>query len=143
MNRAHHDEDGGQLDDSETTEVFAKPLAPPTGWDDPNTPLHFALDTHERNFLREKLRNVRRPDGELSLLANLVSKKATFAVEPDSRLPADLDKYADEVDREALAIARDAAHLAAIGRMVYGALVERLREQEGISSERTIQRAIG
>ena len=139
MHRAPQDDDGGQLDDSETTEVFAGLVTQPTRWDDPNTPLNFALDARERNFLREKLRNVRRPDGELSLLARLVIGKATFAVEPGSPLPAGLDKYADAADMEALSVARDAAHLAAIGRMVYGALVEALRNEEGVSTEHTFR----
>ena len=139
LNRAAQDDDGGQLDDSESTEVFSGLVPPPTRWDDLNTGLTFALDTRERNFLREKLRNVRRPDGELSLLARLVIRKAAFPLEPDSVLPAGLDEYADESDKEALPISRDAAHLAAIGRMVYGALVETLREEEGVSSDNTFR----
>ena len=137
--RAQQDDDGGQLDDSETTEVFAGLLPTPARWENPNAPLNFALETGERHYLREKLRNVRRPDGELSLLAHLVINNAMFALEPDLRLPASLDQYADDADRKALAVARDAAHLAAIGRMVYGALVESLREKEGVSTERTFR----
>ena len=139
MNRAPQDDDGGQLDDFETTEVFAGLVAPPTRWDDPDAPLNFELAPRERNFLREKIRNVRRPDGELSLLARLVIRKATFTLEPGSPLPAGLDEYADATDLEALAVARDAAHLAAIGRMVYGALVETLRQEEGVSTKRTFR----
>ena len=139
VKRSHQDDDRGPLDDFESTEVFAKPFPPPKDWEDPSKPLNFALDDRERKFLRDNLRTLRRPDGELSLLANLVAKKAGFAAKPDLKLPADLDNYADEVDKEALAVARDAAHLAAIGRMVYGALVETIREQEGISKERTFR----
>ena len=139
MSRAPQDDDGEQLDDFETTEVFAGLVNQPARWDEPNTPLNFALDARERNFLREKLRNVRRPDDDLSLLARLVIGKATFALEPGSPLPAGLDEYADATDLEALTVARDAAHLAAIGRMVYGALVETLREEEGVSSRRTFR----
>ena len=139
MNRAAQDDDGGQLDDFETTEVFAGLVPPPARWDDPDAPLNFELAPRERNFLREKLRNVRRPDGELSLLARLVIRKATFTLEPGSPLPAGLDEYADATDLEALAVARDAAHLAAIGRMVYGALVETLRQEEGVSTKRTFR----
>ena len=139
MNRAPQDDDGGQLDDFETTEVFAGLVPPPARWDDPDAPLNFELAPRERNFLREKIRNVRRPDGELSLLARLVIRKATFTLEPGSPLPAGLDEYADATDLEALAVARDAAHLAAIGRMVYGALVETLRQEEGVSTKRTFR----
>lgn len=139
MSRSPRDDDGAQLDDFENTEVFAGLVPPPAHWSDPSAPLNFELAPRERNYLREKLRNVRRPDGELSLLARLVVRKATFALEPDSVLPADLDDYADPTDQEALTVARDAAHLAAIGRMVYGALVEMLRQEEGVSTESTFR----
>lgn len=139
MSRAPQDDDGGQLDDSETTEVFAGLVPPPAHWGDPDAPLNFELAPHERIFLREKLSNVRRPDGELSLLARLVIRKATFTLEPGSPLPAGLDEYADATDLEALVVARDAAHLAAIGRMVYGALVETLRQEEGVSTKCTFR----
>jgi hypothetical protein len=53
------------------------------------------------------------------------------------RLPDVLNEVADSEDIEALCIARDAAELAAIGRTVYGALVEDLREKDGQGSDRT------
>jgi hypothetical protein len=137
--RSAQDDDGGQLDEFESTEVFSGLVSPPADWDDPNTELNFTLDLRERTFLKEKLRNVRRPDDELSLLAKLIIGEATFVLEPGAPLPADLDRYADPTDLEALAVARDAAHLAAIGRMVYGALVEKLREEDGISDARTFR----
>ena len=139
MNCAPQDDDGGQLDDSDSTEVFAGLVQPPAQWADPDTPLNFEMNAKERTFLRDKLTKVRRADGEVSLLARLVSANATFAIESDLALPVGLNEYADETDRAVLKVARDAAHLAAIGRMVYGALVEKLRDLEGVSKERTFR----
>jgi hypothetical protein len=139
MKASAADDDGGQLDNMDETAVFFAPPPIPDGWENPEGPLSFQLLPGERVFLREKISEVRRSDGQLSLLARLIEGKAVFAPERGWRLPAGLDQYADDGDRAALAVARDAARLAALGRMVYGALVESLREAEGVSTERTFR----
>lgn len=69
------------------------------------------------------------------MLANLVAAKAP-PWDPEAGLPKRRRiPHADPEDRRALAMARDAAHLAAIGRMIYGALVEQLREVDGVSKD--------
>jgi hypothetical protein len=130
------DDDGGRLDD-EATEVFVGLPETPAGWDDPHSPLHFKIPPKERDFLRRKLSLVVRPgDGAQSLLARLVEAR-DFPQDTTLGLPKEIDARADAVDKSALAVARDAAALAAIGRAVYGALVEQLRANDGGPDERT------
>lgn len=132
------DDDGGRLDD-EATEVFSGLPRQPDGWDEADTALRFELPPDERDFLRDKLRLLTRPGaGELSLLARLVEKGASFH-DTSLQLPAGLEACADSADRRALRVARDAAALAAIGRAVYGALVEQLIAQDGGPDNRTFR----
>ena len=132
------DDDGGRLDD-DATEVFAGLPDPPDGWDKADSPLHFKVPYKEREFLLRKLNLVTRPrDGKRSLLANLVASGDSFH-DKSSTLPKELDASADDADRMALGIARNAAALAAIGRAVYGALVEQLRARDGGPDERTFR----
>jgi hypothetical protein len=131
-NQTARDVEGAELDPVNDARVFSLPQSPPEKWGDTNGPLTFKLSAAERKCLREKIGVVPRADGERSLLGNLVSAQASFRWERDGALPVDLDEHADAADKRALAVARDAAHLAAIGRMVYGALVERLCEADGI-----------
>ncbi len=130
------DDDGGCLDD-EATEVFSGLPEAPAGWDDSALPLHFKMPTDEREFLRRKLSLLRRPgDGAPSLLAHLVEERDFFP-SASPGLPSELDARADIADKRALGVARDAAALAAIGRAVYGALVEELRARDGGPDEKT------
>jgi len=123
------DDDGGRIDDDDT-EVFTV-NKPPAGWEDDTQPLHFKLAKEDREFLRMKLSQVTRPgETALSLLARLVRAGDSFQ-DSSWRLPEELDARADDMDKLALRVARDAAALAAIGRAVYGALVERLRAADG------------
>jgi hypothetical protein len=132
------DDDGGSLDDQDN-EVFASLPDPPDGWDDPDAPLRFKVPAKERDFLRRKLSLLARP-GETaqSLLAKLVATRVSFS-STSSDLPLELDARADTVDKQALGIARDAAGLAAIGRAVYGALVEQLRADDGLGNDATFR----
>ena len=124
------DDNGGRLDD-EATEVFAGLPQRPKGWDNPQTPLHFKMPHHEREFLRGKLLLLTRPiDNAPSLLAQLVKAGDSFQ-DNSTQLPNELDTRADAADKLALSVARDAAALAAIGRAVYGALVEQLLARDG------------
>jgi len=132
------DDDGGRLDD-DSTDVFCNLPKPPAGWDDSESKLDFKMNAKEQDFLRRKLTLLTRP-GETapSLLARLVEGRDHYA-ETAPGLPRELEARADAVDKQALAIARDAAELAAIGRAVYGALVEHLRSEDGGPDENTFR----
>jgi hypothetical protein len=123
------DDDGAPLDEDPSS-VFVGLPREPKGWNDPSAPLQFRLESAEQEFLKSKLKELRRPDGELCLLARLVAAGDSFD-RAEGGLPLALDASADAADRRALAVARDAAQLAAIGRAVYGALVEELRRRDG------------
>lgn len=126
------DDDGGALND-ESAEVFVGLPDWPDGWDKHDVPLHFQLPAPEREFLRRKLRQVvRSRDPTPSLLASLVAARDSFE-DTSPSLPRALNARADPADRIALDVARDAASLAAIGRAVYGALVEELCVRDGAS----------
>jgi len=129
------DDDGGRLGD-DPIEVFGSLPTIPSRWDDPKGPLQFKIPRSERVFLRDRLRQLTRPDGMPTLLSRLVETEDSF---PDTslRLPLELDAHADALDKVALRVARDAAALAAIGRAVYGALVEQLVALDGGNDNRT------
>lgn len=130
------DDDGGRLDD-EATEAFIGLPDPPDAWDDPQSPLHFKMPLKEREFLRRKLSLLTRPGEDAhSLLARLVEARDFFQGK-SPELPKELDARADAADKRALGVARDAAALAAIGRAVYGALVEQLLARDGGPAEET------
>lgn len=97
------------------------------------------MPVKERDFLRQKLSLLTRPAEDAPcLLARLVEARDFF---PDTglELPRQLDARADPSDKAALGIARDAAALAAIGRAVYGALVEQLLARDGGPDEGTFR----
>ena len=132
------DDDGGRLDD-DAIEAFAGLPETPDGWDDPQSALHFKMPHRERDFLRQKLSRLTRPPGTaLSLLARLVEAGDSFN-DKSSELPKELAARADDADKIALGVARDAAALAAIGRAVYGALVEQLLARDGGPDEGTFR----
>lgn len=85
-------------------------------------PLDLALTRHERIFLRRQLIGVLRPDGRQSLLARLAEASSTGQV--DAPWDKEVAELADSDDQAILRVAREAAALAAVGRGVYGALVE-------------------
>src|SRR5262249_26615838 len=120
------DDDGSRLDDN-ATEVFCNLPDPPPAWDNPRTTCDFRMRVNGQEFLRRKLSLLARPGQTTpSLLARLVEPRDYYAGTAPG-LPLGLDARADASDKQALGIARDAASLAAIGRAVYGALVEYLR----------------
>lgn len=124
------DDDGGSLND-DSIEVFSSLPKFPTGWDNPDSELDFKMTSREQDYLRRRLGRLTRPgDSTPSLLAKLVAAGAYYPVAEDC-LPSQLDTHADSLDKEALKVARDAAGLSAIGRAVYGALVEHLRAEDG------------
>ncbi len=135
--RSQQDDDGRSLEDISETEVFAGLPKEPKGWADLGSPLDFYLPADERRYLKSKLSVLTRStETELSLLARLVD--SGIACAGDSRpWDKEVKAVADPADREALGLARDAADLAAVGRTVYGALVEDLREKDGICNAET------
>lgn len=128
-----HDDDHQLLEERDP--VFVGVPGPPTEWDDPRKPLDFSLQEKEARFLRGTLLAVHRPgsDREPSLLAGLVDLPLleTSALWDDSVLSA-----AEPEDRDALQRARQVAALSAVGRGVYAALVEELRDRDGLPTEK-------
>jgi hypothetical protein len=122
-----NDDDGGHLLD-DPTEVFVGLPNPPGGWEDFGG-LNFELPKEEREFLKSYLGGLERIDLRPALMSRIIRSKE--GLDKPNVLPDWLDDYADEEDLRALQVARDAAALAAIGRCVYGALVEALVEQDG------------
>jgi len=101
---------------------------PPPGEDwTSGGPLSFALLADERAFLAERLSSVLAPApcAHLSLLSQLARSGAPLSGSLWSRAVLDLAGR----DRAALQRARSSAALAAIGRGVYAALVETLRDR--------------
>ena len=90
--------------------------------------LDFKLLPREREFLRKRLLDTRRPgDVRPSFLSALVRSGSRIRADqyPWSRSVA---RHADKADRKALLRARDAAALVAVTRAVYAAAVEARRE---------------
>lgn len=141
--RRHQDDDGGSLDDGSDSEVFVGLPREPKDWFEPESPLDFHLSRDEREYLKGKLSILPRPaETELSLLARLVDGGISLVGE-SRPWDKEVRAVADPADREALLLARSAAHLAAIGRTVYGALVEDLREKDGVSNAKTYRSMLG
>jgi hypothetical protein len=141
--RGHQDDDGGSLDDGSDSEVFVGLPREPKGWFEPESPLDFHLSPDEREYLKGKLSFLPRPaETQLSLLARLVDGGVSLVGE-SRPWDKEVRAAADPADRDALLLARDAAHLAAIGRTVYGALVEDLREKDGVSNAKTYRSLLG
>lgn len=141
MKKTPLDDDGNRLDE-DTTEVFSNLPRPPAGWENPDSELEFRMPAKEQDFLRHKLGLLARPgDNTQSLLAKLVEARDYYpAAYPV--LPPQLDARADASDKQALKIARDAAELSAIGRAVYGALVEHLRAEDGRKDDNVFRAAL-
>ena len=129
------DEDRQLIEESEP--LFTTIPSPPSAWRDTGQPLGFTLLEQEQRFLRSCLVGVLRPggDGQPSLLARL----AVTRLRADHELwDPNIAAMADAADQKALHRAERAAALAAIGRAVYAALVETIREQEdGLPTETT------
>ena len=96
--------------------------------------LNFALEEGERRFLRARLAETKRSfDQERSLLAALASA-GIVPKEREQPWSRRIKAQADKWDRTAIERARGSASLAAVGRALYAAAVEALREQEGVAA---------
>lgn len=123
-----HDDDKQLL--VEEQPLFCSVPTPPPAWNDPTQRLDFQIQKAEARFIRNCFLSVTRQDsdGAPSLIARLVEHQ----VEMTDRLElwsTKVKSIADPADRDALLRARQAAALSAIGRGVYAALVEQVREK--------------
>ncbi len=123
-----HDDDRQLLIEDEP--IFCSIPEPPAAWLDASQRLDFRLVPSEQRFLRSCLISVTRPDSEglPSLLSRIVEQR----VEMTDRLELWSPKVrgaADSADQAALIRARQAASLSAIGRGIYAAMVEEMREE--------------
>jgi hypothetical protein len=130
-----HDDDKQLLVEDEP--LFGALPPPPYEWHSANANLDFRLQPTERQFLRNCLLTVARSDSEStpSLLSRLVEQNVAFA-DRDVLWSTKVRSAADEPDKSALVRARQVAALSAVGRGVYAAMVEELRERhDGIPTE--------
>jgi hypothetical protein len=123
-----HDDDKQLLVEEEP--LFCSIPEPPASWNDSTQRLDFQLEAEEQQFLRNCFLSVTRPgsDDIPSLLARLVEQRVRFTGQMELWSP-EVRAVADQPDRDALLRARRVAALSAVGRGVYAALVEELREQ--------------
>ena len=128
-----HDDDLQLLEESDP--VFVAIPDPPKEWYDPSAPMDFSLQDKEARFLRSTLLAVQCPgrNGALSLLACLVNVQLQ---DTSTLWDTRVIDGAEPEDRDALQRARQVAVLSAVGRGVYAALVEELREKDGIPTEK-------
>jgi hypothetical protein len=95
-------------------------------------PLSFALTSKEKQYLHAKLSHLMRNGAKASLLEKLVSELRTNAIDivsSENCWDSSILRLAGD-DRAQLEIAERAAALVAIGRGVYAALVEQLRNED-------------
>jgi hypothetical protein len=122
------DEAGQPLE--EPLSIFATLPKPPDNWDKLDTPLDFNLSEHEARFMREKLVGVANlHNGKPSLLARLAQEQldvSSISWPWAERIMA----LVDDAEQTTLRHASQAAAMTAIGRAVYAALVEEIRECE-------------
>jgi len=124
------DDDGEPTD--EGMELFVNIPKPPKEWSDKNASLSFDIRPEEVSFLQRHLSAVARPGSpdKTSLLSCLV-ERAVPVEEIQSPWDRKIMAVADADDSAALRRAGQASSLAAIGRAIYSALVEELREHDG------------
>jgi len=135
-----HDDDKQLLDES--TPIFSSIPAPPKEWSDPSSSLNFDLVPAERAFIRGCLLAVSRPGTEN--VPSLMSRLVEYKVRLTERTPMWGSKVRDIADHEdvaALRRARQAAAISAIGRAIYAALVEDIREKHDEVATDNVHRA--
>lgn len=133
-----HDDDKQLLVEDEP--LFGALPPPPDEWHSANADLDFRLKPAEERFLRNCFLTVSRPDSDESipsLLARLVEQKVRLT-DRDTLWSSKVKSAADADDKVALARARQVAALSAIGRGVYAAMVEEMRDRhDGVPTEDT------
>lgn len=122
--------------------VFAGLPAPPESWDKVSEPVDFRLLPKERSFLASTLLSISRPDStESSLLSRLVEHQVKLTSNTQLWSPP-VKQAADAADRAAIDRARQAAALSAIGRAVYAALVEDMRDKKDCVETDVVHRGL-
>ena len=119
-------------------DFFISPPQAPVKWYDHNGKLSFRMLKKEREFVRRQLVGVSKPgyDGRPSLLSNLAKDIENFNID-SARKPwsRSVLQFADHEDKQALHRSRSAAALSAVGRAVYAAMVETIREKDGLPTD--------
>jgi hypothetical protein len=95
--------------------------------------IDFTLKPEEQSFLADKLSRLERGDGKPCLLARLAARAGRGEKFENMYSPG-IFRLCDEADRAALERARRVGVLGQFARSVYAALVEALREDDGISN---------
>jgi hypothetical protein len=134
-----HDDDKQPLNEMEP--LFSDIPDPPSAWTDTTQRLDFQLEDTERIFLRNRFLSVTRPgsDKVQSLLARLVDQRVTISDQTEL-WASKVRGVADQPDRDALLRARYASALSAVGRGVYAALVEDMREKHDAIPTESVHR---
>ena len=131
------DDDGYFLDD--VHEFFIRTPKAPKGWRNHDGILSFKMPKGERDFVRRQLVGVSKSeyDGRPSLLSGLAKNVEEINIDSNPRpWSKDILRIADTEDRQALLRSRKAAALSAVGRAVYAAMVETIREKDGLPTDR-------
>jgi len=122
-----HDDDGVLIEEGHS--IFSNIPSPPDVWKDQSKPLAFRLRACEAQFIKSQLLTTRKPHSPTPALLAEISKNPREAQDAKSPWQKNIIGVADAEDRAALQRAKQAAALAAIGRAIYAALVEDLREK--------------
>lgn len=131
------DDDGYFLDD--VHEFFIRTPKVPNEWRNHDGILSFEMPKGERDFIRQQLVGVSKSghDGRPSLLSCLAKNIEEINIDSNPRpWSKDILRFADTEDRQALLRSRSAAALSAVGRAVYAVLVETIREEDGLPTDR-------
>lgn len=122
--------------------LFCSLPKPPSAWNNSAQRLDFRLQASERKFLRSCLLAVSRPGSNAipSLMSRMVEKQIEIS-ERSKLLSSSVLEVADQEDRQALMHANQAAALSAVGRGIYAALVEKIREEHDSIPTENIHRA--
>lgn len=118
----------------EQTHFFVELPKPPDEWRTHTTPLDFKITKREGIFLKRHLIALKKTnkDNESCLFAKLVENDLPIAG-IDCCWHQKIIRIADGSDKKALVRARNLSSLTAIGRGIYAAFVEELREKDNIN----------
>lgn len=131
------DDDGGTVDDDPASPFVLLPQKP-DALGVRGEPLDFKLSSAEQAFLRKHLLSARRPGTTTPCLLSRLTESG-IGSEAEDLWVAEISDVADKEDRAALAVARQAAALAGIGRAVYAALTENAHANDGFTNSRIHQ----